>query len=67
MPELNITSDWTYRGLNTVIFENRFLRVVILPQLGGKIWQITYKPHDANLLWNNPRIAPETYPHERSL
>jgi hypothetical protein len=62
MPELNISADWSYRGLNTVILENRFLRVVVLPQLGGKIWQITYKPLDTNLLWNNPRIAPARIP-----
>jgi hypothetical protein len=62
MPELLITSDWTFRGLNTVILENRFLRVVVLPQLGGKIWQITYKPLDTPLLWNNPRIDPTRVP-----
>lgn len=62
MPELRVTSDCAFHGLKTVILENRFLRVVFLPQLGGKIWQITYKPHMAELLWNNPRIAPERLP-----
>jgi galactose mutarotase-like enzyme len=38
------------------------LRVVILPEAGAKIWQITYKPLDANLLWNNPRIPPARLP-----
>lgn len=58
MPRLSVTSDWKFRGLDTLILENSFLRVVLLPQLGGKIWQITYKPLDTELLWNNPRIAP---------
>jgi hypothetical protein len=62
MLDLRITSDWTFRGLNAVVLENRFLRVVCLPQLGGKIWQITHKPFDADLLWNNPRIAPAQLP-----
>ena len=62
MPDLLITSDWTFRGLNTLILENRYLRVVVLPQLGGKIWQITYMPFDTPLLWNNPRIAPTRLP-----
>ena len=62
MPDLHVSSDWTFRGLPTVILENRFLRLVFLPQLGGKIWQITYKPVDADLLWNNSRIAPTRLP-----
>jgi hypothetical protein len=53
-----VSADWSYRGLTAVILENQYLRLVILPQAGAKIWQITYKPHDADLLWNNPRIAP---------
>ena len=55
---LSVNTDWSYRGLRTVVLENRLLRVVILPEAGAKIWQITYKPFDADLLWNNPRIAP---------
>lgn len=62
MSVLRVSSDWSFRGLNSVILENSFLRVVFLPQLGGKIWQITYKPFDAELLWNNPRIAPARLP-----
>jgi hypothetical protein len=59
---VRVNMDWSYRGLDAVVLENRLLRVVILPQAGGKIWQITYKPFDADLLWNNPRIAPAKLP-----
>jgi len=59
---LRISTDWSYRGLDTVVLENRALRLVILPEAGGKIWQITYKPLDADLLWNNPRIGPAKLP-----
>jgi galactose mutarotase-like enzyme len=62
MLPVQVTSDWSYRGLSTIILENRLLRVVFLPELGGKIWQITYKPQDTNLLWNNPRIFPARLP-----
>jgi hypothetical protein len=62
MPELRVSSDWAYRDLQVVDLENRFLRIVLLPQLGGKIWQITYKPLDAALLWNNSRILPARLP-----
>jgi hypothetical protein len=59
--ELRVDSDWTYHGLRAVLLENRQLRVVILPELGAKIWQITYKPLDTDLLWNNPRVAPARF------
>ena len=62
MPDLRVNSDWNYRGLRVVTLENRFLRLTILPEAGAKIWQITYKPLDAELLWNNPRIGPARLP-----
>lgn len=58
MSDLRISNAWTLRGLQTIVLENRFLKLVILPEAGAKIWQITYKPLDADLLWNNPRIHP---------
>jgi galactose mutarotase-like enzyme len=60
--QVRVNTDWRYRGLDAVLLENRLLRIIILPQAGGKIWQITYKPQDADLLWNNPRIAPAKLP-----
>lgn len=56
--DLKISTAWTFHGLNAILLENRFLRLTILPEAGGKIWQIDYKPLDAQLLWNNPRVAP---------
>jgi galactose mutarotase-like enzyme len=60
--KLSVNMDWSYRGLRTVVLENESLRVIILPEAGAKIWQITYKPLDADLLWNNPRIPPARLP-----
>jgi hypothetical protein len=37
-------------GHRAITQENRFLRIVVLPEVGGRIWQITFKPLDANLL-----------------
>ncbi len=62
MSELRVSTDWSYRGLRVVSLENRTLRLVILPEAGAKIWQITYKPLDLDLLWNNPRVLPQTQP-----
>jgi len=58
MTELSLSTAWTLHGLRVILLENRWLRLVVLPESGGKIWQITHKPLDAPLLWNNPRIAP---------
>jgi len=60
--KLSVNTDWSYQGLRTVVLENRLLRAIILPEAGAKIWQITYKPFDADLLWNNPRIGPARLP-----
>src|SRR4030081_1157296 len=62
MPDLRVNADWTYRGLRVVMLENRFLRVLVFPEAGAKIWQITYKPFDADLLWNNSRNFPARFP-----
>jgi hypothetical protein len=59
---LNVSTEWSYRGLHTVVLENRLVRLVVLPEVGAKIWQITYKPLDTPLLWNNSRIAPARLP-----
>ena len=60
--KLRLSTDWSYRGLRAVVLENRLLRLAIFPEAGGKIWQIHYKPFDADLLWNNPRIHPARLP-----
>src|SRR5438309_10863054 len=60
--KLIVNTDWSYRDLRAVVLENQLLRMVVLPEAGAKIWQITYKPLDSNLLWNNPRIAPARLP-----
>lgn len=47
------------RELQPLLLENDVLRLVLLPEAGGKIWQITYKPLHADLLWNKPGAEPE--------
>ena len=55
-------ADWTYRGFRALMLENERLRVVVLPELGGKIWSIVHKPRDRELLWHNPRLPPRAAP-----
>lgn len=51
-----------FKGPASLTIENRLLRVVVLPELGGRIWQISYKPLDADLLWHNPGTQPVPQP-----
>lgn len=45
----------TYRLL---VLENRYLRLGILPDLGGRIYECTFKPTGNNEFYNNPVIKP---------
>jgi hypothetical protein len=58
MSDLTLSPGWTLHGLRAILIENRYLRIVVLPEAGAKIWQITYKPLDAPVLWNHPRVLP---------
>jgi hypothetical protein len=60
--DLSVSTDWSYCGLGAVVLENQHLRIVLLPEAGAKIWQITHKPTDTDLLWNNPRMPPARLP-----
>ena len=60
--ELGVNIDWSYHGLRAVVLENRMLRVIVLPEAGARIWQITHKPTDTEFLWNNPRTQPSRLP-----
>ena len=53
-----VNTDWTFLGFRTILMENRFLKLVILPELGGKILRLIHKPSAKNLLWENPRLSP---------
>ena len=51
-------ANWTYRGLRALVLENDQLRAVFLPELGAKLWSLTYKPVDREMLWQHPRLEP---------
>ncbi len=50
------------KELQSLVLENSVLRLVLLPGAGGKLWQVTYKPLNADLLWNNPDTPPSSQP-----
>lgn len=53
-----VITGWSYRGLDAVTLANDRLRVVLLPALGGRVWEITHLATGRQLLWHNPRLAP---------
>jgi hypothetical protein len=59
---VRVDTDWSYRGIPAVVISNKWLRVVMLPELGGKIWQITDLRNGRDLLWQNPRLLAHRVP-----
>jgi hypothetical protein len=60
--EPTIDARWSLLGQRTLVMENRVLKVIVLPELGGRVWSIVYKPLDRELLWQNPRVPPRRVP-----
>ena len=62
MNDLTFSTGRTPQGLRTILLENRCLRITVLPEAGARIRQITYKPLNADVLWNNPAMQPARQP-----
>ncbi len=60
MNAIHFDPHWTYRGFRALLLENRYLRAVILPELGAKIWSLVDKLADRETLWHNPRVPPRS-------
>ena len=61
-----INTEWKYRGFEAVILENKQIRMVVLPELVAKIWELTNKKSDTDLLWKNPRLPLRAVSHGAS-
>ncbi|WP_264844196.1 aldose epimerase family protein [Caldinitratiruptor microaerophilus] len=57
-----VETGWSYLGHDALILENEFVRVVLLPGLGGKIWELTDKVSGRQWLWHSPRVEPRAAP-----
>ncbi len=53
-----IDPHWRYHDLRALLLENAHLRLVVLPELGAKIYSLVDKRLDRELLWHNPRLEP---------
>lgn len=58
----SVSTEWSYLGLQAVILDNGRVRVVVLPEIGGKIWEIHDLGRGRQLLWHNPRVRPSRVP-----
>ena len=58
---MNLTLDGRIRDLQAVILDSDSLQAAILPAIGGKIYDLIWKPKGRNILWHNPRILPQTF------
>ncbi len=54
---------WQYNGLRALVLENPTLRLVVLPETGGRIYSIVHKPTDTEILWHHPRNLPRVIPY----
>jgi hypothetical protein len=59
---VRVSGDWSYNGVPAVIMDNGLIRAVLLPELGGKLWQLTYLPRSRDLLWQHPRLKARPVP-----
>ncbi|HEU5485793.1 MAG TPA: hypothetical protein VFU98_12880 [Microlunatus sp.] len=55
-PGPRVSTEWSLLGQPALVLENRFLRAVLLPGLGGKIISLFDKIADVELLWRNERV-----------
>jgi len=58
---MNLTLDGRIRDLQAVVLDSDSLQAAILPAIGGKIYDLIWKPKGRNILWHNPRILPQTF------
>ncbi|MEZ4768768.1 MAG: DUF5107 domain-containing protein [Caldilineales bacterium] len=49
---------WSYRA---VVLENEYLRITLLPDLGGRIYSVVFKPTGSNELYQNPVVKPSPW------
>lgn len=49
------------RTFNLVILENDYLKVSLLPELGGRIYQAIFKPTGNNIFYQNPVLKPSPW------
>ena len=45
-----------------ILLENEIVKAELLPQLGGKFWNLWHKPTGSQWLWHNPNVVADEVP-----
>ncbi|MBX3015015.1 MAG: DUF5107 domain-containing protein [Caldilineaceae bacterium] len=48
----------TPRTYRLLVLENAYLKIIFLPELGGRIWQVIHKPSGAPMFYQNKVVKP---------
>jgi hypothetical protein len=46
----------------TIILQNDRLRAVVIPELGGRVWELLDRKHDRQWVWHRPGVQPRSVP-----
>ena len=57
----------TRRAYRLVVLENEWLRLLLLPELGGRLWQVIHKPTGAPMFYQNEYVKPTHWGHPNQL
>ena len=49
------------KSYQTLVIRNRWLELTILPELGGRLYRVVYRPTGQDLLYRNPAVKPTLY------
>jgi hypothetical protein len=57
-----VSTDGAHESLQAVVLKNELFRAVVLPELGGKLWQLTGLRIGPEFLWHNAQLQPGQVP-----
>lgn len=49
------------RSYRALVLENEYLKVTVLPELGGRIWRVVHKPSGNDLFYHNSTVMPSPW------
>jgi hypothetical protein len=55
------------RVYRVIVLENAYLQVLILPELGGRVWQVIHKPSDSAMFYQNAVVKPSPWGPDNQL
>jgi hypothetical protein len=62
MSNLQLCTDQQINGCQLLVIENEHLRIGILPELGGRVYQLVHKSTERDYLWKHPHNPPSATP-----